>query len=110
LWIILIIVLPLIGGIAWLVAGRPNTRRANTWRIGGGFPEHERPAGRRRVVAPDDDPEFLAQMRKVDEEHEEALRRWEQNLKAREAELRDKDATPPREPGDPGPAPQDPRA
>jgi hypothetical protein len=97
-WVLLIIILPLIGGIAWLVAGRPNTRRVNTWRVGGGFPEGERPAAR-RVVAPDDDPDFLAQMRKVDQEHEEALRRWEQNLKAREAELRRQD--PPKDTPDP---------
>jgi hypothetical protein len=85
LWILLIIFLPLIGSIAWLVAGRPNTRRHSRWAAGNGFPETQRPA---RPTAPDDDPEFLAQLRRVDEEHEEALRRWEQNLRDREEELR----------------------
>jgi hypothetical protein len=87
LWILLIIFLPLIGSIAWLVAGRPNTRQHSRWRVGGGFPEAQRP-GRARPTAPDDDPEFLAQLRRVDEEHEEALRRWEQSLRDREEQLR----------------------
>ena len=87
LWVLLIIMLPVIGGVAWLVAGRPDRRQRSAWRAGGGFPESERPRPR-RPVAPDDDPEFLAQLRRVDEEHEEALRRWEQDLRRREERLR----------------------
>jgi hypothetical protein len=75
------------GGIAWLVAGRPVRRRQSGWRPGGGFPEYDRPrAG--RPVAPDDDPEFLAGLRKADDEHEEQLRNWEADLRRREEKLR----------------------
>ena len=94
-WILLIIFVPIIGCIAWLVAGRPNTRRHSAWRVGNGFPEYERP----RVAAPDDDPEFLANLKQADAEHERTLRRWEDDLRAREAELRREPREPGEEPG-----------
>jgi len=50
-WIALIVVLPLAGGIAWLVAGRPRRFEVSV-------------EGRRPVVAPDDDPDFLAELRR----------------------------------------------
>jgi hypothetical protein len=88
-WILLIIFFPIVGGIAWLVAGRPRAehRRPQVpWPSTGtaGFPEYERP---RRQVAPDDDPEFLAEMRRGDAEQEELLRRWEDDLTRRERDL-----------------------
>ena len=58
-WIVLIIIVPLIGSVAWLVAGRPQRPRTAGWRYGAGFPEAERafagpgvgcPAGARRRV------------------------------------------------------------
>lgn len=96
LWIILIVLLPLIGSIAWLVAGRPIVRRRNTWAVGNGFPEYQRPGaggpgGQGRSMAPDDDPEFLAGLRQVNREHAETLRKWEDDLRRREQELRRKD-------------------
>lgn len=48
LWVLLIVILPLAGGVAWLVAGRP--------------PRQPREPGRPRSQAPrgpDDDPDFL---------------------------------------------------
>jgi hypothetical protein len=81
-WILIIVVLPIVGGIAWLVAGRP-TRPAWPVRTTG-FPEYERV----RPLAPDDDPQFLASLRKVDAEHEETLGQWEADLRRREEELR----------------------
>jgi hypothetical protein len=48
-WIALIVVLPLIGSVGWLLAGRP-VRPGGP----GSWP------GRGRVVGPDDDPDFLA--------------------------------------------------
>jgi hypothetical protein len=82
LWILIIVLLPIVGGIAWLVAGRPlrPTGPART----PGFPEYERV----RPLAPDDDPQFLASLRKVDAEHEETLGQWEADLRRREEELR----------------------
>lgn len=94
LWILLIILIPIVGGIAWLVAGRPQ-------RVAGGpratgFPEYER--ARWAPLAPDDDPAFLARLRQVDHEHEQTLNRWEADLRRREEELRRRDG----EAGEPG--------
>ena len=96
-WVLLILFFPLIGAIAWLVAGRPlpGPRRQVSWPSTrtAGFPEYERP---RRSVAPDDDPEFLAQMRKGNAEQEELLRKWEDDLRRRERDLgKDNDEPPP---------------
>jgi hypothetical protein len=86
-WILLIIVFPIIGGVAWLVAGRPLRRQdPNGWRMGSGFPEHGRSA--RPARGPDDDPEFLRQIRQVNDEQEETLKKWEEDLRRREAEQR----------------------
>lgn len=90
LWVILIIFLPIVGGVAWLVAGRPQggPRRQVPWPSTGtaGFPESERP--RRRSVAPDDDPAFLAGLRAEQTEHERMLAQWEAQLREREERLR----------------------
>ena len=91
-WVVLIIVIPLAGGIAWLVAGRPvRSRNPNGWAMGSGFPEHERNR-RRAPLGPDDDPEFLNEIRQVNNEQEETLKKWEADLKRREAEQRRREA------------------
>ncbi|WP_315094528.1 PLD nuclease N-terminal domain-containing protein [uncultured Cellulomonas sp.] len=86
-WVFVIILLPLVGGIAWLVAGRPEHRPARNvpWPSTqtAGFPEYERP----RPTAPDDDPQFLAGLRASDEEHEKMLKDWEAQLRDRERKL-----------------------
>jgi hypothetical protein len=92
-WILLIIVIPIVGGVAWLVAGRPvRPVQTNGWRMGAGFPEHQRtrPAPR----GPDDDPEFLREIRLVNTEQEQTLKAWEENLRQREAEQRRREASP----------------
>jgi hypothetical protein len=87
-WILLIIFFPVIGGIAWLVAGRPiRARNRDSWRMGSGFPEYERNP-RRAPLGPDDDPEFLSEINQINSEHEETLKKWEADLKRREAEQR----------------------
>jgi len=96
-WVLLIVLLPLVGGIAWLVAGRPErsaSARSVPWpsTATAGFPEDERP----RAAGPDDDPAFLAGLRDSDDRHERMLRDWEADLRAREQGLRDR-----------GPAPED---
>jgi hypothetical protein len=87
-WVFVIILLPVVGGIAWLVAGRPEHRPARNvpWPSTqtAGFPEYERP----RPTAPDDDPEFLAGVRKSDEDHEKMLKDWEAQLRDRENKLK----------------------
>ncbi|MBO0901651.1 PLDc_N domain-containing protein [Cellulomonas sp. zg-ZUI222] len=84
-WLVLIVVLPLAGGIAWLTVGRPQTPRTHVpWRSTqtAGFPEYEHPrrfgdddvaAARRR-----------AEERRSDDLHEQMLRDWEAQLRARE--------------------------
>jgi len=104
-WVLIVFINP-IGGIAWIIAGRPQ----DSSRVGGmpykgnrgtarrqhpsaGFPEYERPRG----LAPDDDPEFLADLKRSNSEHERMLGSWEEDLRKREEDLRkrkDKDDDP----------------
>jgi hypothetical protein len=81
-WVFIILLVPLFGAVGWFVAGRPGRDPAE--------------AARTRFVAPDDDPEFLASLSKSNKEHEDMLKRWEDDLKRREGELRgdDPDADP----------------
>jgi hypothetical protein len=77
-WIALILLIPLIGPTAWLLARR-------------GMPRPGRRPVRRSApppIAPDDNPEFLQQLRHIDEEHEELLSKWEADLRRREEEMR----------------------
>ncbi|MBE1487636.1 PLD nuclease N-terminal domain-containing protein [Plantactinospora soyae] len=97
-WVLIILFIPLIGSVAWFVAGRPvpATHPAGGGRPGGGAATGR---DRQRPLAPDDDPEFL---RSLDSERSkqdrELLERWEQDLRRREDELRHGDSgDPPRE-------------
>ena len=93
-WILLMIFVPILGCIAWLVAGRP-IRTANdhgAWPLkSAASPDAERPV--RRRTAPDDDPEFLRSLKKGNQEHEDLLKKWEDDLKRREEDLK-KDQNP----------------
>ncbi|EOD64876.1 PLDc N-terminal domain-containing protein [Amycolatopsis vancoresmycina] len=65
LWLLLVLVVPLVGSIVWLVAGRPQqvTRaRGRYEREATAFPEYDRP-GRFAATNPDDDEEFLRKCR-----------------------------------------------
>jgi hypothetical protein len=92
-WIVLILLFPLIGSIVWLFAGRPKAgtaRRRIGWPTVPGAPE-QRPT--RRVVAPDDDPEFLRNLGRgnpsgSNPDHEALLEQWEEDLRRREGDLR----------------------
>jgi hypothetical protein len=94
-WILLILFFPIVGPIAWLVAGRPT--RETYAPYGTGFPEYQRDRwsaarsgsrGGSRSTAPDDDPEFLRELGRVNSEHESTLKKWENDLARREEELR----------------------
>ncbi|WP_166356429.1 PLD nuclease N-terminal domain-containing protein [Phytoactinopolyspora limicola] len=87
IWIMIILLVPVVGPILWLAAAK---RRLH--------PRPARPVQPQR--APDDDPEFLRQLRNLDEEHEQLLNSWEANLRRREEELR-KDDPPKEDPKDP---------
>jgi len=69
-WILIVILLPVLGGILWFVIGR--TRRA--------------PIAARR--APDDDPEFLGSLGSISDQ-DERIRRLEEELAALDSESPD---------------------
>ena len=98
-WIVLIVLLPIVGPIVWLLAGRPTRssagRGAPLPTRTAGYPESERP--RPRPKSPDDDPEFLRSLKKPNTEHEDLLRKWEEDLKRREDEMRTDDKPKPDE-------------
>lgn len=90
LWVVLIVFVPIVGPVAWLVAGRPvNDPRARRvpWPSTrtAGLPEYERP---RPARGPDDDPAFLAGLTSPDPEREQILADWEARLREREQQLR----------------------
>ena len=83
-WILLILFFPLVGSIAWLVAGRPDdgaARRSPYEREQPTFPEYDRP-GRAAAVDPEKDAEFLRQVR----ERAEAQRKAYEEQRKRERE------------------------
>jgi phospholipase D-like protein len=97
-WILLVLFVPWIGPIAWLMAGRSQSGSArkvpwpSTQTVG--YPEYERP----RPLGPDDDPEFLREMKRGNDEQEQLLNRWEEDLRRREQQLK----PPPDEPHEDG--------
>ncbi|TWP43500.1 hypothetical protein FKR81_42475 [Lentzea tibetensis] len=70
-WLLLVLLFPLVGSIAWLVAGRPQgegrTRMQAFERSAPRFPEYDRP-GRFAAVNAEDDEEFLRRCRERAEE------------------------------------------
>ena len=106
-WIVLIILLPLVGGVAWLIAGRPPYNASSgtvPWRSTqtAGYPEYERPGPSRASAEIDDqlrrdqdrvDQEFEEALRKDRErvrENQESLRLWEEDLRERERNLQER--------------------
>ncbi|MCA0295408.1 MAG: PLD nuclease N-terminal domain-containing protein [Actinobacteria bacterium] len=90
-WVVLMAVIPLIGCIAWLVAGRPLRRPRPT--PDAGTPATWEHPPYLRPTAPDDDPEFIAKLKRTNSEHERQLKRWEEDLRRREEELRQQEQT-----------------
>jgi hypothetical protein len=82
-WVVLVLFFPLVGSLAWLVAGRPDTRprRLSSYeRAQPTFPEYDRP-GRLAAAAPEQDDAFLQQVR----ERAEAQRKAYDDERRREA-------------------------
>ena len=82
-WVLIILFFPLIGSIAWFLAGRP----AREGAPGGG----RRAAGRepKRPAAPDDDPDFLKSLDAGQSQNDrELFDKWEEDLRRREDEIR----------------------
>jgi hypothetical protein len=63
LWVLIILVLPVVGALLWVTLGKDRKDRG----------------GQTRTIAPDDDPTFLRNLRR-DEEQDERIRRLEQEL------------------------------
>jgi hypothetical protein len=88
LWLLIVIILPDVGSLAWLIAGRNWNRQPVNLPYKGNRGTRP-PAPRARASSPDDDEEFLASLRK---------RAEEQRRRAREAQERNADEPPPAPP------------
>ena len=75
LWLVLVLFFPIVGGVAWLVAGRPQgPARSLPYKGNQGIPpEYDRP-GRATASAPDDDEAFLRRLRERAEQQRRAER------------------------------------
>ncbi|MDQ4145177.1 MAG: PLDc N-terminal domain-containing protein [Actinomycetota bacterium] len=81
LWLIVVILLPTVGSVAWLVLGRPRNAGyvpGDTTRRRLPRPERARPLG------PEDSPEFISEL----DDRAARLRKWEEDLNRREEEIR----------------------
>lgn len=84
-WVLVILLVPLLGPVAYLLTGRPLPQGRT--RAGGGWPASG--GGTSRPKAPDDDPEFLRSLGSTfTSRDEELLRRWEEDRKRREEDRR----------------------
>lgn len=71
-WLVLVIVVPLVGCVAWLVAGRPEREHpARSWQPGSGFPEHGRPPADTAQI----DRGLQEHLDRIDREFDESVRR-----------------------------------
>lgn len=77
-WVLLIVLIPLLGSIAYFLWGRP----------AGALPETVPRRGRSRPASPDDDPDFLRSLRAKESEQSrrdrELLAQWEKELRNRD--------------------------
>jgi hypothetical protein len=96
MWLVLIIFIPLVGSLAWIIAGRPLYAG---WAPGGA--QGTRPQAR---LAPEDRPDWsLATPTSTTGPTAEDLQRWEDDLARRERELGEGER--PEEPPELGPGP-----
>lgn len=76
-WLLLVLIFPLVGSIAWLAAGRPPPgqppRDPRRSRPVSPYPEYDRP-GRRLASDPEADEDFLRRCRERAEEQRRAYR------------------------------------
>ncbi|WP_200954949.1 PLD nuclease N-terminal domain-containing protein [Aeromicrobium sp. Root236] len=97
-WLILVLFFPLVGSIAWLVAGRPESSPTASMPYKGNhghpsFPEYDRP-GRAVATNPEDDEAFLRSLRERAEEQRRAYRETQRELTEKQRrELEEGDST-----------------
>ncbi|CAB4849119.1 unannotated protein [freshwater metagenome] len=84
LWLLLIVIVPFVGALAWLFLGRPPAPGAGVPPVqAAGSPTRRPSTGRRRgPVAPDDDPTFLRRL--ADDEWSRKMRNRRSGDEARE--------------------------
>jgi len=76
IWLLIVIFVPTVGSIAWLALGRPERAGIRPGETS------TRPA--RRVIGPEDSPEFMLRAA----QDVERLRLWEDDLRRREEDLK----------------------
>jgi hypothetical protein len=98
LWLLIVLLLPVLGSILWLVAGRPwpqghgpGSRPYQQSRLTSAFPEYDRP-GRFAATNPDDDEDFLRQVRERAEEQRRRYREQQAEQRRREEQAREQQA------------------
>ncbi len=74
-WIVLVLLFPLVGGVAWLVM-RPRARASGP---AAAFPEYDRP-GRAQGLSPESDAEFLRRVKARAEEQRRAYREQQRRV------------------------------
>ena len=87
-WIFVVLITSIVGAVAWLVAGRPQTpQRGLPYKgnTGSAYPEYERP-GRFVPTNPDDDAEFLRKVRERAEAQTQEAKRQRLERERLEAE------------------------
>lgn len=83
-WVIIVLLFPFVGSIAWIVAGRPRTEAGSQpSAVQSEFPEYDRP-GRAVAGDPERDAEFLRQVRKRAEEQRRVYREQQERKRAEE--------------------------
>jgi len=88
-WLLIVIFIPTVGSIVWLLLGRPEkagfSPGDSTYRAEPRGGRVDRGTFRSTgIMAPDDDPRFLAEV----DERAKRLREWEEDLKRREDDLK----------------------
>jgi hypothetical protein len=87
LWLLIVLFLPVLGSILWLVAGRPRPQSADRGQppthTSAAFPEYNR-SGRFPATNPDDDEEFLRQVRERAEQQRSRYREQQAEQRRRE--------------------------
>jgi hypothetical protein len=93
-WLLIVLLFPFVGSIAWLVAGQPSSgsRRPGAYeRSAPEFPEYDRP-GRAAAVDPERDDEFLQGVRARAEEQRRRHEQQRRDAERLEAEAREERA------------------
>ncbi len=80
-WLIVVIVLPTIGSLAWLLLGRPPNAGYAPGDPTTRAISRDRP---NRPIGPEDSPDFIAEL----DDKAGRLRKWEEDLRRREQDLR----------------------